>query len=145
MIPYSFFFSHLPRLPDLLESDDVNLRIVAGEAIAMFYELAREDDEVSTICNSIFLQIIQVFNEVRRTLWHWHCNRVRKARQDDGSRADVLRSVDALVWRFGYNPSTGSTRIFSSSDYICHQPVINWWSLLLVVVALFFFLLTTIA
>ncbi|XP_072027318.1 interferon-related developmental regulator 2-like [Amphiura filiformis] len=37
--------SHLPRLPDLLESEDVNLRIVAGEAIAMFYELAREDDE----------------------------------------------------------------------------------------------------
>ena len=39
--------SHLPKLPDLLESEDVNLRIVAGEAIAMFYELAREEDEVS--------------------------------------------------------------------------------------------------
>ena len=44
---FLLFDSHLPRLPDLLESDDVNLRIVAGEAIAMFYELAREDDEVS--------------------------------------------------------------------------------------------------
>lgn len=37
--------THLPKLPDLLESEDVNLRIVAGEAIAMFYELAREEDE----------------------------------------------------------------------------------------------------
>ncbi|KAJ8047890.1 Interferon-related developmental regulator 1 [Holothuria leucospilota] len=37
--------SHLPKLPQLLESDDVNLRIVAGEAIALFYELAREEDE----------------------------------------------------------------------------------------------------
>ncbi|XP_030856165.1 interferon-related developmental regulator 2 [Strongylocentrotus purpuratus] len=37
--------THLPKLPDLLSSDDVNLRIVAGEAIAMLYELAREDDE----------------------------------------------------------------------------------------------------
>ena len=43
------FCSHLPRLPDLLESDDVNLRIVSGEAIAMFYELAREDDDVSIL------------------------------------------------------------------------------------------------
>ncbi|XP_071817642.1 interferon-related developmental regulator 2-like [Apostichopus japonicus] len=37
--------SHLPKLPQLLESDDVNLRIVAGETIALFYELAREEDE----------------------------------------------------------------------------------------------------
>lgn len=41
--------SHLPKLPQLLESDDVNLRIVAGETIALFYELAREEDEVSRI------------------------------------------------------------------------------------------------
>lgn len=37
--------THLPKLPELLSSDDVNLRIVAGEAIAMLYELAREDNE----------------------------------------------------------------------------------------------------
>lgn len=43
-----FVFSHLSRLPDLLHSQDVELRIVAGETIALMYELAREEDEV---CN----------------------------------------------------------------------------------------------
>lgn len=38
--------SHLNRLPKLLESSDVDLRIVAGEAIAMLYEIARFDDQV---------------------------------------------------------------------------------------------------
>ena len=36
---------HLSRLSDLLESPDVELRIVAGETIALLYELAREEDE----------------------------------------------------------------------------------------------------
>lgn len=36
---------HLSRLSDLLESPDVELRIVAGETIALLYELAREDNE----------------------------------------------------------------------------------------------------
>ncbi|XP_030626210.1 interferon-related developmental regulator 1 isoform X2 [Chanos chanos] len=35
---------HLPRLPRLLESDDVNLRIAAGETIALLFELARDID-----------------------------------------------------------------------------------------------------
>ncbi|XP_077987374.1 interferon-related developmental regulator 1-like isoform X2 [Glandiceps talaboti] len=37
--------THLPKLAELLRSDDVNLRIAAGEAIALFYELSRERDE----------------------------------------------------------------------------------------------------
>lgn len=40
------YYSHLPKLPDLLLSSDVDLRITAGEAIALMYELAREEDEV---------------------------------------------------------------------------------------------------
>lgn len=33
---------HLPKLPGLLESDDVNMRIAAGETIALLFELARD-------------------------------------------------------------------------------------------------------
>ncbi|KAJ8262263.1 hypothetical protein GJAV_G00164450 [Gymnothorax javanicus] len=35
---------HLPRLPSLLESEDVNMRIAAGETIALLFELARDLD-----------------------------------------------------------------------------------------------------
>ena len=42
-------FSHLNKLPSLLHSDDVNLRIEVGESIAMLYELAREQNEVSIL------------------------------------------------------------------------------------------------
>ncbi|XP_018602557.1 interferon-related developmental regulator 1 [Scleropages formosus] len=35
---------HLPKLPSLLECDDVNMRIAAGETIALLFELARDLD-----------------------------------------------------------------------------------------------------
>ncbi|XP_039616882.1 interferon-related developmental regulator 1 isoform X1 [Polypterus senegalus] len=35
---------HLPKLPSLLDSEDVNMRIAAGETIALLFELAREMD-----------------------------------------------------------------------------------------------------
>ncbi|KAJ8245661.1 hypothetical protein GJAV_G00273110 [Gymnothorax javanicus] len=35
---------HLPRMPTLLESEDVNMRIAAGETIALLFELARDLD-----------------------------------------------------------------------------------------------------
>ncbi|KAM9823561.1 interferon-related developmental regulator 1 [Neosynchiropus ocellatus] len=35
---------HLPKLPSLLESEDVNMRIAAGETIALLFELARDLD-----------------------------------------------------------------------------------------------------
>uniref|UniRef100_A0A8D0G627 Interferon related developmental regulator 2 n=1 Tax=Sphenodon punctatus TaxID=8508 RepID=A0A8D0G627_SPHPU len=37
--------SHLPKLPLMLSSDDVNLRIVAGETIALLFQLARDMEE----------------------------------------------------------------------------------------------------
>lgn len=40
---------HLPKLPRLLESDDVNMRIAAGETIALLFELARDLDSVSSL------------------------------------------------------------------------------------------------
>lgn len=42
-----FCFRHLAKLPRLLESEDVNMRIAAGETIALLYELARDVDAVS--------------------------------------------------------------------------------------------------
>jgi len=43
--------SHLRKLSDLLLNADVDIRISAGEAIALLYEMARVDDEVR--CNSL--------------------------------------------------------------------------------------------
>ena len=37
---------HLHKLPEILESADLEIRIAAGEAISQLYELAREQDEV---------------------------------------------------------------------------------------------------
>ena len=42
-----FLYRHLPKLPRLLESEDVNMRIAAGETIALLFELARDLDPVS--------------------------------------------------------------------------------------------------
>lgn len=42
-------FRHIEHLPDLLHSSDVELRIEAGETLALLYELAREEDEVNTV------------------------------------------------------------------------------------------------
>lgn len=36
------FLRQLPRLPQLLSSESVNLRIAAGETIALLFELARD-------------------------------------------------------------------------------------------------------
>ncbi|KAM4721950.1 interferon-related developmental regulator 2 [Rhinophrynus dorsalis] len=37
--------SHLPRLPELLSSENVSLRIAAGESLALLYELGRDLEE----------------------------------------------------------------------------------------------------
>lgn len=38
---------HFHKLPGLLSSDDVNLRIAAGESLALLFELARGMESVS--------------------------------------------------------------------------------------------------
>jgi len=45
---YDVLCRHLCRLSDLLRNADVDIRICAGEAIALLYELAWTDDEVGT-------------------------------------------------------------------------------------------------
>lgn len=39
-------YRHLPKLAELLTSADVELRIAAGETMALLYELARSHNEV---------------------------------------------------------------------------------------------------
>lgn len=41
------FLRHLHKLPSMLSCDDVNMRIAAGETLALLFELARETDAVS--------------------------------------------------------------------------------------------------
>jgi len=45
----------LNKLTDLLRNSDVDVRISAGEAIALLYELARADDEVNTAVTFLLL------------------------------------------------------------------------------------------
>lgn len=40
---------HLHKLPSLLSCDDLNMRIAAGETLALLFELARETDAVSRL------------------------------------------------------------------------------------------------
>uniref|UniRef100_A0A667YU78 Interferon-related developmental regulator 1 n=1 Tax=Myripristis murdjan TaxID=586833 RepID=A0A667YU78_9TELE len=44
---------HLPKLPMLLESEDVNMRIAAGETIALLFELARVMDSWDDLCDKL--------------------------------------------------------------------------------------------
>lgn len=54
------YFRHLAKLPRLLESEDVNMRIAAGETIALLFELARDIDAVSC-CGFLFFLFIYLF------------------------------------------------------------------------------------
>lgn len=44
---YDLLLRHLHKLPSLLSCDDLNMRIAAGETLALLFELARETDAVS--------------------------------------------------------------------------------------------------
>jgi len=51
--------SQLKKLSELLLNADVDIRISAGEAIALLYELARADDEVRrSILKNFFCKFI---------------------------------------------------------------------------------------
>lgn len=93
---------HLLRLSDLLESADVELRIVAGETIALLYELAREDDEDfegDDMC-SLCLTLKNLATDS-------HKYRAKKDRKmQRSSFRDVLRAIEEgdipeLAIRFG--------------------------------------------
>jgi len=48
---------HLHKLPSLLSCDDLNMRIAAGETLALLFELARETDAVSRCQQLNFLAL----------------------------------------------------------------------------------------
>ena len=47
-----FVVRYLQRLPDILACQDIDLRIAAGETIALFYELGRSDNEVRALIHA---------------------------------------------------------------------------------------------
>lgn len=51
----------MPKLQGLLESEDVNMRIAAGETIALLFELARDMDAVSL---NIFMKNLLFYRKV---------------------------------------------------------------------------------
>ncbi|XP_023215263.1 interferon-related developmental regulator 1-like [Centruroides sculpturatus] len=85
-----FTFSHLKRLPELLESSDLELRIAAGECIAIFYELIREykndyeGENITDLCNKL-----------HDLATDCHKSRAKKdRRQQRSSFRDILKAVE---------------------------------------------------
>ncbi|OWF41558.1 interferon-related developmental regulator 1-like [Mizuhopecten yessoensis] len=82
--------SHIGKLPDLLLSNDVELRITAGETIALMYELAREGDEefegddIDTLIDT--LKTLATDSQKYRAK--------KERRQQRSSFRDILRTVE---------------------------------------------------
>ncbi|XP_061187861.1 interferon-related developmental regulator 1-like [Saccostrea echinata] len=81
---------HIDHLPDLLHSSDVELRIEAGETLALLYELAREEDEdfegkdIDNLCETL-KKLATDSNKYRAK---------KDRRQQRSSFRDVLRAVE---------------------------------------------------
>uniref|UniRef100_A0A8B9S714 Interferon-related developmental regulator 1 n=1 Tax=Apteryx owenii TaxID=8824 RepID=A0A8B9S714_APTOW len=82
--------THLYKLPSLLSCDDVNMRIAAGETLALLFELARETDA------DFFYEDMEPLTEKLRALatdGNKHRAKVDKRKQRSVFR-DVLRAVE---------------------------------------------------
>ena len=53
-------FSHLHKLPQLLESPNVDLRVAAGETIALFYELSRSNSQVRSALLIAYIYLCKI-------------------------------------------------------------------------------------
>ncbi|XP_060100867.1 interferon-related developmental regulator 1 [Heteronotia binoei] len=81
---------HLHKFPLLLSCDDVNMRIAAGETLALLFELARETDE------DFFYEDMELLTQKLRALatdGNKHRAKVDKRKQRSVFR-DVLRAVE---------------------------------------------------
>uniref|UniRef100_A0A7N4V3H8 Interferon-related developmental regulator 1 n=1 Tax=Sarcophilus harrisii TaxID=9305 RepID=A0A7N4V3H8_SARHA len=81
---------HLHKLPSLLSCDDVNMRIAAGETLALLFELARETD------NDFYYEDMESLTQKLRALatdGNKHRAKVDKRKQRSVFR-DVLRAVE---------------------------------------------------
>lgn len=81
---------YLSKFPDMLESQDVELRIVAGETIALFYELGREEDEEFQSAS-----MVNLCETIKRLSVESHKYVAKKdRRQQKSSFRDILRAVE---------------------------------------------------
>lgn len=84
--------THLRKLPQLLESLDVDLRIAAGESLAVFYELGRqcrenfEGYDIDGLCDK--LRLLATDSQKFRAK--------KDRRQQRSSFRDILRSIEEL-------------------------------------------------
>ncbi|XP_043824151.1 interferon-related developmental regulator 1 isoform X2 [Dromiciops gliroides] len=81
---------HLHKLPSLLSCDDVNMRIAAGETLALLFELSRETD------NDFYYEDMESLTQKLRALatdGNKHRAKVDKRKQRSVFR-DVLRAVE---------------------------------------------------
>lgn len=80
---------YLTKLPDILESQDVELRIVSGETIALFYELGREEDEEFE--SDAMVNLCETLRRLSTESHKYWAKRDR--RQQKSSFRDILRAV----------------------------------------------------
>ncbi|PIO23966.1 hypothetical protein AB205_0022810, partial [Aquarana catesbeiana] len=93
---------HLPKLPRLLSCEDVNMRITAGETLAVLFEIAREADA------DFYYEDIEPLTQTLKAL-ATDCNKHRAKvdrRKQRSVFRDVLRAVEdgdfqAEMIRFG--------------------------------------------
>ncbi|KAL7982669.1 hypothetical protein Chor_010267 [Crotalus horridus] len=84
------FEMYLHTFPSLLSCDDVNMRIVAGETLAVLFELARESDE------DFFYEDLELLKQKLKALatdGNKHRAKVDKRKQRSVFR-DVLRAIE---------------------------------------------------
>jgi len=87
---FDFIDRHLCKLPELLDSKDVELRISAGESIALLYDLARNVDE-----HFEGEDIIDLVNKLKELATDSSKYRAKKDRkQQRSSFRDILRGIE---------------------------------------------------
>lgn len=90
MVFIFFYFSHLSKIAELLESPDVDLRIASGETLALMYELARyidpdfDGDDFDELCDML-KQLATDGNKFRAK---------KDRRQQRSSFREVLRAIE---------------------------------------------------
>lgn len=85
-----YVLKYLSRFPDMLESQDVELRITAGETVALFFELGREEDEEFESD-----AMVQLCDTLRRMSTESHKYWAKKdCRLQKSSFREILRTVE---------------------------------------------------
>eukprot|EP00079_Xenopus_tropicalis_P033788 XP_017947559.1 PREDICTED: interferon-related developmental regulator 1 isoform X1 [Xenopus tropicalis] len=89
---------HLPKLPRLLSCGDVNMRIAAGETLALLFELAREADA------DFYFEDLEPLTQTLKSL-ATDCNKHR-AKIDRRKQRSVFRDVLKAIEEGDFQPET---------------------------------------